>query len=81
MLIFQSYRWHSKHDMLESLLKLKDFFKSYSSTDPKVHLTDDMWERVENVCQVLLPPKIATKEFQDEQLTAGLIYKVTSAIF
>jgi hypothetical protein len=77
---FNIFRWHSKHDMLERLLKLRPFCKNYASTDPKVQLTDEMWERIESVCKVLLPAKIATKELQDEQLTAGFIFKITSTI-
>jgi hypothetical protein len=59
------------HDMIERLLDLKDFCQKYESTDYKVHLSEEDWELLETIKEVLLPAKIATKRLQLEQLNAG----------
>ena len=70
-LISLTRRWHSKYDMLERLLELKEFCVNYASTDKQVELSENDWASVQQLKEALEPAKEATKVLQYEQLVAG----------
>ena len=57
--------------MEERLLELKDFCQSFDSTDNRLHLSENDWDKIACLKNALLPARIATKTMQSEQLTAG----------
>lgn len=70
-------RWHSTLDMLERVKHLKNFIQTMASNDTslkKVCLNNSEWNQIEVISKALLPSKICTKKFQNEQLTLTDFY-------
>jgi hypothetical protein len=66
-------RWSSTHDMLSSLLKLKNTILDLKDkTILNFKITERSWIILGDIVNVLLPAKVATKKFQIESLTAGM---------
>lgn len=68
-LIDHSVRWCSKFLMLRRLLKFEDFCKSLSDSDNRLYASDETWNKIKKMVEVLKPPARATKTLQREQLT------------
>ncbi|CAG7815720.1 unnamed protein product, partial [Allacma fusca] len=69
-------RWSSTHDMLDSLLKLKETcIELENSKVLKTNLTPHNWNCVENLVALLKPAKVTTMIFQNEFLTAREFYE------
>ena len=64
-------RWHSKADMLERLLELKDFCELNMAEYQNLWLADSDWEVISSILASLTPARVATKTTQLEQLTPG----------
>lgn len=72
-------RWNSTADMLDSLVKLKDFCIEFSSINPHakaLHLSSEEWKFIEEYLQSLMPSKIATLRLQEEQLALGSFFGI-----
>lgn len=67
-------RWHSSLDMIESLLRLKNFCKEMEKMDQKFYIPEEEWNMLEDLYEALLPSRVATKIFQSEQLLPGDFY-------
>jgi len=70
-------RWHSTLDMLERVKYLKHFIQNMAANDSslkKVCLNNSEWNQIEVISKALLPSKICTKKFQNEQLTLTDFY-------
>jgi hypothetical protein len=64
-------RWHSKADMLERLLELKDFCEMNMAEYQNLWLAESDWEAISSILASLTPARVATKTMQLEQLTPG----------
>ena len=50
--------------MIEQLIKLKNFIEEHSTAHPELEISEEDWNEVVDVYDVLLPAKIATKILQ-----------------
>ena len=57
-------RWHSTCDMIEQLIKLKNFIEENKTAHPELDISEEEWNDVVDVYEVLRPAKIATKILQ-----------------
>lgn len=62
-------RWDTQYSMCDSVLKLQEALRSFSSD--KLKLTDDTWDFVKTFSAAFLPVHIATKELQRRNLLIG----------
>ena len=69
-----SHRWCSKVDLLICLKNYQQFCEDNAETFPKLELTEDDWEEINQLIEELMPSKICTKVLQSEQLTLGDFY-------
>ncbi|XP_065322485.1 uncharacterized protein LOC135929709 [Gordionus sp. m RMFG-2023] len=71
--VLSCHRWHSTHDMLERLILLKPNIEDFFTEQSDYLLTED-WKEIITIVEILKPLKIATKQFQSEQLTLTDFY-------
>ncbi|XP_065313003.1 uncharacterized protein LOC135923302 isoform X2 [Gordionus sp. m RMFG-2023] len=71
--VLDCHRWHSTHDMLERLILLKPNIEDFFTEQSDYLLTED-WKEIITIVEILKPLKIATKQFQSEQLTLTDFY-------
>ncbi|CAG7722723.1 unnamed protein product, partial [Allacma fusca] len=65
-------RWSSTHDMMESLITMKDVcVELLQKGIIKGTITAVNWNSIKELVEILKPAKEATLKFQSEQLTAG----------
>ena len=66
-----STRWHTIHDMLQSVRNLREFLEEKYVGNACELLTNEEWDELHSVLASLGPAKIATKRLQEEQLLLG----------
>jgi hypothetical protein len=61
-------RWNSTYLMLKRLVELRDFCDEYKSFDKNLSLTEDQWNKIINLLEILRPVAELTSRLQYEQL-------------
>lgn len=64
-------RWHSTHDMLKRLFKLRSFCEELSSTNKNLMMNPREWDRITVVAVALKPPRDTMKLLRLEELNLG----------
>ena len=72
-IIDQSTRWGSTYLMIERILQLKSILSDMAN--PDLTMSDDHWEQVENLKEILSYPFLVTKKLQCSNLTPGSFLK------
>lgn len=78
LLLDVSTRWNSTFDMLSIALKFKDAFPRYAEYEPLFHHlpTDEDWENVESVCEVLKVFKVCTNIISGSDYPTANLYLI-----
>ncbi|XP_038714749.1 zinc finger BED domain-containing protein RICESLEEPER 2-like isoform X2 [Tripterygium wilfordii] len=80
-------RWNSTFEMLSLALKFKDAFVNFKEREPLYHYlpTEEEWERVENVCQILsvfstITNLISGSDYPTSNLFLSEMYRVKEVL-
>lgn len=68
-------RWNSSYNMIERLLKLKEFCALEEMEDSQLHVGDLLWDFMSDFIQIFKPLKITTLKLQESQMSSGDFYK------
>ena len=81
-LIDQDTRWCSIYLMVERLIELKDCVKELANCgNRKLEIRDSKWQEIEQLCAILKKPYDLTIRVQNEDLTAGVFYRLDLYFF
>nr|XP_057906399.1 uncharacterized protein LOC131103824 [Doryrhamphus excisus] len=68
-------RWGSSYAMVNRLLELREVVQDYAAVAPDLHLSDEKWQRIQQLADVLKDPYIVTIRLQSSELTPGTFLK------
>lgn len=69
-------RWGSVHEMLQSLISLKDFCIELSLLNDDFKTTDDFWPAVERIVKVVKIPSVAVVKLQRSDIVLSEVYGI-----